>query len=64
MILGHRLNKLPDPLRSFPLTVFRVMNMTVVVFSVWALAHVSDLIGEGLLRHVAAFIFLGIWHID
>ncbi|MGB2863465.1 MAG: hypothetical protein WBC05_09090 [Sedimentisphaerales bacterium] len=60
LIVGHRLNRLPDTLRSFPLTVFRVMNMTVVVFSVWALAQVSDLMSqEGLIRHVAAFTFLG-----
>ena len=60
LILGQRLNRLPDSLKSFPLTVFRVMNMTVVVFSVWALAQVSNLMSqEGLIRHVAAFTFLG-----
>jgi nitrate/TMAO reductase-like tetraheme cytochrome c subunit len=59
LIVGHRLNRLSDSLRSFPLTIFRVMNMTVAVFSVWALAQVSDLIQEGLIRHVAAFTFLG-----
>ncbi|MFC1761369.1 ammonia-forming cytochrome c nitrite reductase subunit c552 [Planctomycetota bacterium] len=60
LIVGHRLNTLPDHLRSFPLTVFRVMTITVAVFSVWALAQVSDLMSrEGLIRHVAAFTFLG-----
>ena len=60
LIVGYRLCRLPDSLRSFPDTVFRVMNMTVVVFSVWALAQVSDLMGtEGLLRHVASFTFFG-----
>jgi nitrate/TMAO reductase-like tetraheme cytochrome c subunit len=60
LIVGQRLNRLPDPLRSFPLKVFRAMNMTVVVFSVWALVQVSDLMSqEGLIRHVAAFTFLG-----
>jgi nitrate/TMAO reductase-like tetraheme cytochrome c subunit len=60
MVIGLHLNRLPDPLRSFPLTVFRAMNMTVIVFSVWALAQVSDLMSqEGLIRHVAAFTFLG-----
>ncbi|MHC4564585.1 MAG: ammonia-forming cytochrome c nitrite reductase subunit c552 [Planctomycetota bacterium] len=59
LIVGHCLNRLPDSLRSFPLTVFRVMNMTVAVFSVWALAQVSDLTQEGLIRHVAALTFLG-----
>lgn len=60
LIVGQRLNRLPDPLRSFQLTVFRVMNMTVVVFSVWALAQISDLMSqEGLIRHVAAFTFIG-----
>ncbi|MBC8470912.1 MAG: NapC/NirT family cytochrome c [Planctomycetes bacterium] len=60
LIVGQRLNRLPDPLKSFPLTVFRVMNMTVVVFSFWALAQVSNLMSqEGLIRHVAAFTFLG-----
>ena len=60
MVVGQYLNRLPDSLRSFPLTVFRVMNMTVVVFSVWALAQVSDLMSqEGLIRHVAALTFLG-----
>jgi nitrate/TMAO reductase-like tetraheme cytochrome c subunit len=60
MVVGQYLNRLPDSLRSFPQTVFRVMNMTVVVFSAWALAQVSNLISqEGLIRHVAAFTFLG-----
>jgi nitrate/TMAO reductase-like tetraheme cytochrome c subunit len=60
MVVGQYLNRLPDSLRSFPLTVFRVMNLTVAVFSAWALAHVSNLMGqEGLIRHVAAFTFLG-----
>ena len=60
LIVGQRLNRLPDPLKSFPLTIFRIMNMTVVVFSVWALSQVNDLMSqEGLLRHVAAFTFLG-----
>ncbi len=60
MVVGQYLNRLSDLLRSFPLTVFRVMNMTVVVFSVWALAQVSDLMSqEGLIRHVAALTFIG-----
>ena len=59
LVVGHCLNRLPDSLRSFPLTVFRVMNMTVAVFSVWALAQVGSLTQEGLLRHVAALTFLG-----
>jgi nitrate/TMAO reductase-like tetraheme cytochrome c subunit len=60
LIVGQRLNKLPDSLRSFPLTVFRVMNMTTVVFSAWALAQVNDLMSqEGLLRYIAALTFLG-----
>ena len=59
LIVGHSLNRLPESLRSFPLTVFRLMNITVVVFSVWALVQVSDLTQEGLIRHVAAFTFLG-----
>ncbi|MCP4263099.1 MAG: hypothetical protein GY774_37155 [Planctomycetes bacterium] len=60
LILGQRLNSLPESLKSFPLTIFRIMNMTVVVFSVWALAQVSNLMNqEGLIRHVAAFTFLG-----
>ena len=58
VIVGQRLNRLPESLNSFPLTIFRIMNMTVVVFSVWALAQVSDLMSqEGLIRHVAAFTF-------
>ena len=60
LIVGQRLNRLPEALKSFPLTIFRIMNMTVVVFSVWALSQVNDLMSqEGLLRHVAAFTFLG-----
>ena len=59
LIVGHRLNRLSEPLRSFPLTIFRVMNITVLVFSVWALAQVGDLIQGGLIRHVAALTFLG-----
>jgi nitrate/TMAO reductase-like tetraheme cytochrome c subunit len=60
MVVGQYLNRLPDVLRSFPLTVFRVMNITVVVFSAWALAQLSNLMSqEGLIRHVAAFTFLG-----
>ncbi|MFC1635148.1 NapC/NirT family cytochrome c [Planctomycetota bacterium] len=59
LIVGHRLDRLPDSLRSFPLTIFRLMNITVVVFSIWALVQVSDLIQEGLIRHVAAVTFLG-----
>ncbi|MHC4116546.1 MAG: NapC/NirT family cytochrome c, partial [Planctomycetota bacterium] len=60
LIVGQLLNRLSGALRSFPLTVFRVMNMTVLVFSVWALAQVSALMSrEGLIRHVAAFTFLG-----
>jgi nitrate/TMAO reductase-like tetraheme cytochrome c subunit len=59
LIVGHRLNRLPDPLRSFPLTIFRLMNITVVVFSIWALVQISDLIQGGLIRHVAALTFLG-----
>jgi len=60
LIVGHRLNKLPEQLRSFQLTIFRLMNITVVVFSIWALAQVSDLMSqEGLIRHVAAFTFIG-----
>jgi len=60
LILGHCLNKLPDELRSFPRTIFRLMNITVVVFSVWALAQVSDLMSQtGPIQHVAALTFLG-----
>ena len=60
LVVGHRLKRLPDSLRSFPETVFRLMNVTVVVFSVWALMQVNDLMGQGgMLRHVAAFTFLG-----
>ena len=60
MVVGQYLNRLPDALRSFPLTVFRVINMTVAVFSAWALTQVSNLMSqEGLIRHVAAFTFLG-----
>ncbi len=60
LILGHCLNRwLPEQLSSFPRTVFRVMNITVLVFSVWALVQVGDLIQGGLIRHVAALTFLG-----
>ena len=60
MVVGQYLKRLPDLLKSFPLTVFRVMNMTVAVFSAWALAQVTNLMSqEGLIRHVAAFTFLG-----
>jgi len=60
LILGHRLDSLPEELKSFPRTIFRLMNITVAVFSVWALAQVSELMRQGgLLRHVAAFTFLG-----
>lgn len=59
-IVGHRLRKLPEPLRSFPLTVFRAMNVTVAAFSIWALAQASDLMSRaGLIQHVAACTFLG-----
>ena len=60
LIVGHVLNRLPDALRSFPLTVFRVMNMTVVVFSVWALVQARSVMSqEGPIQHIAAFTFLG-----
>jgi len=60
LIVGHCLNRwLPGQLSSFPRTIFRVMNMTVLVFSVWALAQVGDIIQGGLIRHVAALTFLG-----
>ena len=60
LIVGQYLNRLPDSLRSFSLTVFRAMNMTVVVFSVWALVQARDVMSqEGPIRHIAAFTFLG-----
>jgi len=60
LILGHCLNRwLSEQLRAFPRTVFRVMNITVLVFSVWALIQVNDIIQQGLIRHVAALTFLG-----
>ena len=59
LVVGHYLDRLPDSLRSFPLTIFRLMNITVAVFAVWALVQVGDLVQEGLIRHVAAFTFLG-----
>ncbi|MCF7976302.1 MAG: NapC/NirT family cytochrome c [Phycisphaerae bacterium] len=60
LIVGHRLTRLPEALKSFPLTIFRLMNITVVVFSVWALVQVSALMRQpGLIKHVAAFTFLG-----
>lgn len=61
LILGHCLNRwLAEELSSFPRTVFRLMHITVLVFSVWALAQVSELMSQaGLIRHVAALTFLG-----
>ena len=59
-IVGKRLGRLPEELKAFPLTVFRAMNITVAVFSMWALFQVSGLMAEGgAMRHVAALTFLG-----
>jgi nitrate/TMAO reductase-like tetraheme cytochrome c subunit len=59
--IGHRLEKVLDPsLAAFPLTVYRAMNITVAVFTGWALVRVFDLIGEpGMVRYVAGLAFLG-----
>ena len=59
-VVGRYLGKrLPAELASFAPTVFRAMNITVGVFSVWALIQAGDLMGlPGLLRYVAAFTFL------
>jgi hypothetical protein len=60
LVLGYCLNRwLPEELSAFPRTVFRIMNITVLVFSVWALVQVGGIVGEGLIRHVAALTFLG-----
>jgi nitrate/TMAO reductase-like tetraheme cytochrome c subunit len=61
LIVGHHLRKRLSPeLRSYPITVFRAMNITVAVFAAWALVQISGLQAQpGFLRHIAGLAFLG-----
>jgi nitrate/TMAO reductase-like tetraheme cytochrome c subunit len=60
LVVGHRMDGLPDQWNSFPQTIFRALHITVVIFSVWALVQGGDLLGQaGLIRYVAAFTFIG-----
>jgi len=60
-IVGYRLKRYLDAKwASYPTTVFRAMNITVGVFSVWALLQSPDLAaGQGWIRYVVALAFLG-----
>ncbi len=59
-LIGQYLRKrLGKELANYPPTVFRAMNITVAVFSFWALAQAAGLIGQGgLISCVAGFAFL------
>ena len=61
LAVGYALNrKLPARWASYPKTVFRAMNITVAVFSIWALREVGDLMAQpGPMRYVAGLAFLG-----
>ncbi|MCK5558835.1 MAG: hypothetical protein KAJ01_10665, partial [Candidatus Hydrogenedentes bacterium] len=61
LVIGQHLEKVLDPsLVAFPRTTYRAMNITVAVFTGWALLQVFDLIGEpGMVRYVAGLAFLG-----
>ena len=60
-IVGEYLKRrLPAERASFPRTVFRAMNITVGVFTLWALVQARELIeAPGPLRYVAGVAFLG-----
>jgi len=61
LIVGHHLKRrLPAGQEAFPRTVFRAMNITVAVYTVWALLQVGGLLAEpGPLRYVAGAAMLG-----
>ena len=60
-LIGQRLKKrLSEELHSYPRTVFRAMNITVAVFTGWALLQAGGLMSQpGMIRWVAGLTFLG-----
>ena len=61
LLVARRLEKtLPPSQAPFPQTVRRAMNITILVFSVWALKTAPSLMAQpGWLRYVAGMAFVG-----